>query len=271
MSLSNSLFDPDLAHWQDYLPFLQQLTGRDFPNCDQLNALLPKGLSSGSGKAIRFVPSTQLANDAYERRIYTTGQVSTRPGNWHDIFNALAWSRFPAIKAAMNSLHFHAWTGQEDGSRGQLRDALTLFDECGVIVFSNNLKILNALAQRRWSDAFLHGDFSASVQLSICGHAMLEKYLAPYKSMTAKALLIQVDENFLKLPKQEILTNLDTQIAQAMLSDRLLTKPSCLSPLPLAGVPGWWPDAEQNHDFYLDPSVFRAPPADLQAAPINYL
>ena len=271
MSLSNAHFDPDRAYWQDYQPFLQQLNGRDFPDCDQLNALLPYGLSSESGKTIRFVPSTQLADDAYERRIYTTGQVSTRPDNWHDLFNALVWSRFPAIKVAMNSLHFHAWSGQEDGSRGQLRDALTLFDECGVIVFSNNSETLNALTRRRWSDAFLHGDFSASVQLSICGHAMLEKYLVPYKSMTAKALLIQVDENFLKLPRREMLANLDTQIAQAMLAGRLLTKPACLSPLPLAGVPGWWPDEEQNHDFYLDSSVFRAPPAGLQAAPINYL
>lgn len=271
MNLSNELFDPDLGYWQDYLPYLQQLTGRDFPDCDQLNALLPEGLTSKSGKAIKFVPSSQLADDAYERRIYTSGQISTRPDNWHDLFNALVWLRFPAIKVVMNTLHYHAWSEQKDGNRGQLRDALTLFDECGVIVFSNNLKTLSALAQRRWSDAFLLGDFSTSVRLSICGHAMLEKYLAPYKSMTAKALLIRVDENFLKLPRQKILTSLDTQIAQAMLAGHLLTKPACLAPLPLAGVPGWWPDEQQNRDFYLDSSVFRAPPADLQAAPINYL
>ena len=271
MSLSNALFDPDLAYWQDYLPFLQQLIGRDFPNCDQLNALLPKGLSSESGKVIRFVPSTQLADDAYERRIYTTGQVSTRPGNWHDIFNALVWSRFPAIKVAMNSLHFHAWSGQEDGSRGQLRDALTLFDECGVIVFSNNMEILDALSQRRWNDAFLDGDFKTSVQLAICGHAMLEKYMTPYKSMTAKALLVLVSKEFLALPGQEILTSLDEEVARRMHAGKLLTKPACLAPLPLAGIPGWWPGADQDRDFYRDPSVFRAPPADLQAAPISDL
>ncbi len=78
MELSNTHFSTSRPYWQDYLPFLQDLAGHDFPACDQLNALLPGGLSSERGQAIRFVPSDQLADEPYERRIYTTGQVSTR-------------------------------------------------------------------------------------------------------------------------------------------------------------------------------------------------
>jgi len=152
--VSKTLFEPDLPYWQDHLPFLQQLTGRDFPTCDQLNALLADGLKSESGQNIKFVPSTELDDGAYEHRIYTTGQVSTRPDNWHDLFNALVWMRFPRIKIAMNTLHFHAYSEQTAGSRGPLRDALTLFDECGVIVFSNHLDKLNSLAERRWAEVF---------------------------------------------------------------------------------------------------------------------
>jgi hypothetical protein len=265
--VSKTHFEPDLPYWQDYLPFLQNLTGRDFPTCNQLNALLPDGLSSENGQIIRFVPSTELDDGAYEHRIYTTGQVSTRPDHWHDLFNALVWMRFPHIKIAMNTLHFHAYAQQTEGSRGSLRDALTLFDECGVIVFSQRPELLEALAQRRWSDVFQEELFEKDIQLAICGHAMLEKYLSPYKSMTAKALLVKVDTESMTLSRDELLTYLDQQLAEQLLAANIMATPACLTPLPLAGVPGWWPDAEQDNEFYADQQVFRPPPAQLKPAP----
>ena len=268
MRVSKTQFDPDLPYWQDYLPFLQQFTGRDFPSCDQLTALLPDGLSSESGQGIRFVPSTELDDGAYEHRIYTTGQVSTRPDNWHDLFNALVWMRFPHIKIAMNTLHFHACAQQTEGRRGSLRDALTLFDECGVIVFSPQPELLAALAQRRWSEVFRQDLFEKEIQLAISGHAMLEKYLSPYKSMTAKALLVQVDAKCMALPREELLAYLDHQLAEQLLAASMLATPACLTPLPLAGIPGWWPDAEQDDEFYADQQVFRPPPAQLPPASI---
>ena len=177
--------------------------------------------------------------------------------------------RFPGIKTAMNAMHYHAWSEQKDGRRGHLRDALTLFDECGVIVVSNKQDLLRALAERHWNESFLNDDFNTNVMLSICGHAILEKYLAPYKSMTAKALLIHVDDDFMMLPREEILTRLDKDIAKQLRSGKLLTKPACLAPLPLAGVPGWWPGDEQDDGaFYQDMQVFRPPPANLIPAPV---
>jgi len=255
--------------WADYLPLLNQLKGTQITPCDRLNSLLPKGLKTESGQSIRFVPSTELDDGAYEQRIFTTGQVSTRPDNWHDLFNALVWMRFPRIKIAMNTLHFHSWSEQASGGRGRVRDALTLFDECGVIVFSRHLEFLNALTERRWTDAFLADDFKTRVQISISGHAMLEKYLAPYKSMTAKALLVHVDADFPELSRQEMLTCLDKEISKHMLAGMLMTEPACLTPLPLAGVPGWWPEDEQGEDlFYDDPTVFRPPPTSLVPVPV---
>ena len=272
MILSNLHFDPDLPYWQDYLPFMQQLSGRGFPSCSQLNALLPEGLSSAGGQPIRFVASSELDNGSYEQRIYTTGQVSTRPDCWHDLFNALVWMRYPHIKTAMNSLHYQSGAGFKCGRRGALRDALTLFDECGVIVFSGQFEILNALAERRWSDAFLADAFRSSVALSICGHAMLEKYLSPYKAMTAKAMLVHADSGFMKLPRLEMLNRLDRGMAKTMLSGHVMDKPAHLSPLPLAGVPAWWPrDEQENEMFYNDLQVFRPAPAEMIPAPVlNY-
>lgn len=272
MNLSNVHFDPQLPYWQDYLPFLNQLEGTEFPVCDQLNKLLPAGLNSEGGHAIHFVPSELLDDDGYEHRIYTTGQVSTREQHWHDLFNAMVWMRFPRIKIAMNMLHYHAIPDEKDGCRGELRDALTLFDECGVIVVSDSLEMLTALAQRRWTDLFLADTFPNSVRVLIFGHAMLEKYLSPYKSMTAKALLVHVGSDFLKLSRAEMLQCLDNEIAKKLLGGTILTRPAWMAPLPLAGVPGWWPQNEQNERlFYHDLQVFRAPPLHLSPAPVMSL
>lgn len=269
MRLSSTLFESSQPYWQDYLPFLQHLAGRGFPSCEQLNALLPEGLSSAGGHPVRFVPSGQLSDDGYEHRIYTTGQVSTRPNNWHDLFNALVWMRYPRIKVTMNALHHRAGPLQADGKRGCLRDALTLFDECGVVVVSDQPDFLEALARRQWLQAFQAPEFSTSVVLSVCGHALLEKYLAPYKSMTAKALLIHVSTAMMNTPRAELLRVLDTEISTGMLNDGLLTRPACLAPLPLAGVPGWWPEDEQSDaGFYRDTQVFRPPGSALIPAPV---
>ena len=270
MSLLNAHFDSDQPYWRDYLPFLQTLTGPGFPTCGQLNDLLPDGLCSGEGYRVRFVDSERLADEPYELRIYRTGKVSTRLNNWHDLFNALVWARFPATKAAMNACHYHAWSDQKGGSRGQTRDALTLFDECGVIVFSSDEDLLRALAERRWSDAFLRQNFHSEAGVAICGHAMLEKYLAPYKSMTAKALLVHADSRIQELPRTEQLQALDEAIAARLISGEILSKPAHLSPLPLAGIPGWWPLDEQSDEmFYADQQVFRSPPVGLVPAPLT--
>lgn len=268
MKVSDVLFDPARSYWQDYLPLLKQFEDQPFPGCDQLNSLLPGGLVSRGGHMIRFVPSSELDNDAYEHCIYTTGQISTRANNWHDLFNALVWMRFPFIKTAMNALHYQAWSQQSAGSRGLLRDALTLFDECGVIVISNQTELLTALSERHWPTAFqyLGAHWDKQPPVAITGHAMLEKYLSPYKAMTAKALLVHMEHEYTN--RNELLEYLDQAIADQLLTGDILTRPACLAPLPLAGIPGWWPDADQNLQFYNDLSVFRPPSENLVPAPV---
>jgi len=54
---------------------------------------------------VRFVPPRTRHDEGrpyYELHIAQTGEVETRPGNWHDLFNALAWVAFPRRKAAIN-------------------------------------------------------------------------------------------------------------------------------------------------------------------------
>jgi hypothetical protein len=261
--LSSTRFDLSLPYWSDFQTFLQQLGGESFPGCNQLNALLPNDLRSAAGQAIRFVPSNQLDDSAYESRIYSTGQVSTRPNSWHDLFNALVWMRFPNLKSAMNALHHRSAPQSGNGKRGMQRDALTLFDESGVIVFSSDTAALEALASRDWSTVFQTKKCTDQLHHIICGHALLEKFLSPYKSMTAKALLILVEPSQMKLSREELLTHLDQRLATLLLAEEILTKPADLTPLPLAGITGWWINQTQDESFYADQQVFRRPSAPL--------
>lgn len=260
--------DAAADYWRDYLPYLENLSADTFPDCKQLNSLLPSNVQTAGGATVRFICSTEHAQGDYEKRVYTSGLVSTRSGSWHDLFNALVWLRFPRIKSALNALHFRAQSEQR--GRGRLRDALTLFDECGAILVSNRKNLLAAVAQRQWQEAFQTqaGSWHTDMALVTFGHAMLEKYLAPYKSMTANTLLIQVDTNITDIPRDKLLTMLDSALAEKLLHQKVLEHPGGLSPLPLAGVPGCAFAEPQTDRFYADPGVFRPAPDNFVAASI---
>jgi len=97
---------------------------------------------------------------------------------------------------------------------------------------------------------------------------LLEKFLRPYKSITAHALLCHVE----LLPSESIsdhpLAAVDVALSRLLLDGAVLISTASLSPLPLMGLPGWWRDGDQNQAFYEDSCVFRLPPIDFRPAPI---
>lgn len=258
--------------WNDYRPLLAQLGGAHAAGPEQLNELLPAGVVSGGNKSLRFVPASSVPAVDYERHIFETGDVSTREDNWHDLFNALVWCRLPRLKAAMNALHYAHLDEEHAGRRGPQRDALTLLDESGAIVVSCDRALLEALSMRDWRRAFvdLGCAWSGGSRIVICGHALLEKLLLPYKSITAHVCLIHLDASAHAMQADALLAWLDQTLADGLL-DGLCRSPADLSPLPLMGIPRWWPAGSQDSAFYADTAVFRPPSADLQPAPIRSL
>lgn len=245
----------DLDHpcWTGYRVAIGRLADGLFPTPDDLCRLLLPGQSNAAGRRLRFRPADELPGVDYEKHIYETGEVSTREGSWHDLFNALVWTRFPGLKAAMNERHYRCLDEARDGRRGAQRDALTLLDESGVIVTSPDPGLLEALRARDWQAAFAtRRDGWAASGVMVCGHAILEKFLAPYKALTAHALLLPLDG-------AACAADLDAQLASGLRSGELLNTPRDLSPLPLMGIPGWWPDGPQDETFYADRAVFRLP------------
>lgn len=265
----------ELPYWQDYRELLMQLgvgpsDNAQVPGPDQLNAIFAAHIQQQTGKFIRFVAADQLGSVNYEDHIYRTGEISTRQDNWHDLFNALVWARFPRTKVAMNASHYAEIQKASGPNRGPVRDALTLFDECGVIVASDKKELLDALVNRDWQKLFCEYRelWQNHMRVFVPGHALLEKFLDPYKSITAQVLIVQVKAGFLQWAPAMQREQIDSMLANHVKTGLGLHSSTELSPLPLMGIPGWWPAELQNQSFYADENVFRSPRAGFRPATI---
>ena len=220
-----------------------------FPGLFTLNALSEaRDLVNACNLPLRFtMPNKLLTARAYEQQILQTGCVPTRTDNWHDIMNALAWLRFPRFKAALNAMHGEAMANETGALRERRRDALTMLDESGVWVISEDASLTKALRQREWHALFWsqRAVVIANMQFVVVGHALLEKMLQPYPAITGKCLLLHTGS-----------LSLESAENQASLALRKIITPDQLTPLPLLGVPGWDPH-NAHADYYANRTVFR--------------
>lgn len=241
--------------------FLAPWLADGVPDLDVLNELAARcALVSGSGASLRFV--RPVADDrGYEERAYREGTIATRPGNRHDLFNALIWLAFPRSKAALNRRHHDslvlARTAGSTG-RGTLRDALTQFDECGVVVAGTAPDLWRALGEHRWREVFVErrDELLHSTRFIVFGHASHDALAAPFIGLCGKALFIEVDAAWLDQSQAQALGRLDIRLAA--LFDHGDFSPRDWQPLPLLGIPGATVDNEQP-DYYADPRQFRPP------------
>lgn len=218
------------------------------PACKILNAGFSyKNLNE---KELRFInqnESLPYPEMGYEERIYEHGMIATRKNNWHDFFNAMVWHRFPNIKIAINAAHYHEVQKQNSSLRSRKRDLLTLFDECGVIIFANP-SVHELIRQHQWKELFIGNKeqwLSGNITMITFGHAMYEKYMQPYIGMTAQALLLP---NTFK-------SDYDNQIGKLIANGKMLLCKSELSPLPVLGIPQW--HKNQDDEFYANENYFR--------------
>lgn len=238
-----------------------------------------------AGLPVRFVPQpAELLDGAYERHIHLRREVPTRDG-WHDFFNGLCWLRFPQTKQTLNRLQAEAVAatlerqGSLQGRRGPLRDTLTLFDENAALLQAPE-PLWQALLARDWQRLFVTlRPLWAEARLVLFGHALLEKLLQPYASITAHVLCAPVPHDMGAEDgracdgctyDEEVGAHTSSPVTahpwDAWLARRLGADPGWLAgrpakpftPLPVLGVPGWWP-ANESPAFYADQTVFRPP------------
>jgi hypothetical protein len=248
-------------------PSLLRLAPGAFPRLEDLNALTGPSMVSGGGAPIRFVApaETREPSAAYETRIFEMGEVQTRTGNWHDLFNALVWLAFPRTKAMLNRRHRNEIIARRgEPQRGTARDVLTLFDEGGVVVGSADAGLSELLRGSRWKELFWTHRLEVlrSMRFQVFGHALYEKAVEPYHGVTAKALIVDVGSDVLNAPIERRLAELDVRAALYFSGTRALASTRSLPPLPILGIPGWDP-ANERESYYDDVSQFRParPPA----------
>lgn len=200
---------------------------------------------------VRFVPQSDLPlGVAYEQFIFDRSAVPTRD-NLHDFFNALVWLQFPQAKRLLNRLQAEAIAAHGvQPVRGAVRDALTLFDENGAVLCAPP-PLWRALRARDWQRLFVDlRPLWGQAQLVLFGHALMEKLVVPRKPIVAHVL---------SGPDAAVpMADLDAWLAMSIGSTPWAAKPFC--PLPVLGVPGWWP-ANSVPGFYADAQVFRPAPA----------
>ncbi|SOY53007.1 DUF3025 domain-containing protein [Cupriavidus taiwanensis] len=210
-------------------------------------------LRNARGLPLRFVAQHALPHgSAYEAHIHATGEVPTRD-NLHDFFNALIWLHFPQAKRALNQIQ--AAVIAREGvqtARGGVRDAATLFDENAVLFLSTDASLAAALRGFAWKPLFVDARAAWGTDCAVVpfGHALLEKLVQPYKSVTAHAW---------PLPRVPGDPALDTVLAgslQAAADAGALRGGRSFAPLPVMGIPGWCDD-NAHSDFYADATVFR--------------
>ena len=206
-------------------------------------------LNAAGGAPVRFVPAAALpAGTAYESFIFNSKECPFRE-DLHDFFNGICWITFPQTKARLNALQAAeiAATGVQP-VRGAVRDAVTLFDENAALLDAPPL-LWDALLARDWQRLFVGlRPMWASARLVVFGHAALEKLVSPRKPMVVHVYIQQF--------AIESVVNLDAAVAASLTASRLMDKP--FAPLPVLGVPGWWPD-NADPAFYEDTTVFRTP------------
>ena len=216
-----------------------------------VGCLVADALNSVGACPVGFVRQAELPpGQAYEQYIFDTGQVPTRE-NLHDFFNGLVWLQFPHTKRRLNQLQAQAIVADGvQAVRGPLRDALTVFDENGAVL-SAPPALWAALRARDWQALFVDlRPLWREARLVLFGHALLEKLVSPRKPTVAHVYQAPVAINSI--------ASLDAWLAQAVQPGPWAAKP--FTPLPVLGVPGWWP-ANEVPGFYGDAQVFRPPRA----------
>jgi len=236
-----SFAHPLFAAFADYRTLM---AAADWPALSALNQQLAL-----SGKQLVEQDDELLADGLhYEQRI-ARGRIATRPCNWHDLFNALVWARYPAVKAALNARQSQDIERNPPGQRTRAQAALTQFDETGVIVRVRDASSLHAWGRHDWHALFVDGAAqwrSGDIAVSaVFGHALMEQALLPSRLLVGKCVVVQGDDD----------AQVVEQVAQAIARADVLNDPLELRPLPLMGIPGW--HADQDHAFYQRIEYFR--------------
>jgi hypothetical protein len=211
-----------------------------FPTPDELSALYAEHAGHVALPLLRFVASPRtkpkrqrhqpiVASTLYEGRVVEQGEVPTRLDDWHDLFNALAFVRFPRAKRALHARQYGILSARLTptatrlpNARTREQDALTLFDEGGICVAAppEYIERLDAA-----DDATLKGELARdNIRVVPFGHALYEHMVAGLPVPLGTVFLVPLARPVLSSP--QLLGEVDRALAAALADPGLFTLPS---------------------------------------------
>lgn len=261
-SIEPTVFErPPLTDWFDQF----ELPGRGqrWPTIEELESLRRHATQiDGIGRPQFSAQAADLLKDGlhYEERILG-GQLATRENNWHDLFNALVWLRYPHSKHALNVAQCKdiARVGPRERTRAQC--AMTHFDEGGAIVLCSDPELIAAWDRHDWHGLFWkeRTAWNSRIAVQVFGHANLELALQPQRLLVAKCVVLRVDDKTFDQLQSDLTAvrrRIDSRMADLVAAGTELADPQNLRPLPLSGIPGWHVDAVDER-FLSEAPCFR--------------
>lgn len=158
---------------------------------DALGALLPRRDEGERYRLVAQRPSPRRGRGAdvdalYDVVIDARGEIPTRPGDWHDLLNALVWASFPRAKSRLSARQHRlhraraAARGPDartlPGARTRAQDALALLDEGGALVLCARARLAPLEEALAASDlgALDEAEARGEARVLLFGHALFE-------------------------------------------------------------------------------------------------
>ncbi|MFW8590108.1 DUF3025 domain-containing protein [Glaciecola sp. 2405UD65-10] len=230
-----------------------------------LNTLVQKSRNEHANKC-QFISQSQFENNAlyYEEIIYKKGKIPTR-NNWHDFFNGLIWLQLPKTKRYFSEVHNQQIEQYGLKMRSPVRDRITHFDECGLIIFTNEAKLAHEIKAHNWQAVFINRkhQWHNNIVPIIVGHALWEMLLKPFIGLTAKVKVICLpdfsNQDICNLQHSlwagQASSLLDELCLNGLKQDKDVYLPKPWMPLPLLGIPTW-STFTQDEAFYANQDYF---------------
>lgn len=219
----------------------------DFPTVPALDArlgpLLPRHASGGRYTLCEDRPARprrgqpRPVSDRYDVVIDARGEIPTRPGNWHDLFNACVWASFPRAKARLSARQRRMLLARtSDGearahARTRAQDAMALLDEGGALTLcaagdldSLTRDLLASPPEALWALAR-----AGRARVLLFGHAVLEHLL---HDEPVRAAVVPLAVSDPCAPLDLLRAHADLALAARLDDDTALTEPG-----PFAAAP----------------------------------
>lgn len=220
---------PLLGEWQVFARTLINRPG--WPTLDEYSEFVDaeRRARAGELEPVRFVaapaprrrgrvrPALDLA-ELYDGRIALRRQVPCLDASYHDLFNALVWAAFPRSKRALHARQFRAlqcrWrpgATRLPNRRTPEQDALTIFDEGGVVVLGAPEHGLGAALDQ------------ASLRVVPFGHAVMEHVC--FEAAPVRAAVLLLDVHGVGASGRELFEAVDRALAPRLADEAQLSAP----------------------------------------------